>query len=197
MARGVIDLRDVWYAVSGIAVFLSLAYLRLIKQKFGNRKQIYRRFQTGIMLFVGIAVLTNIVGSSIPGRLDLTENQAYTLSSATKKTLSDLSDVVNITVFASGKLPVQLQSIERDLKDILRDYQSFGGSNIAVSYKDPLADPQAAEEAQSFGVNPIQFNVVGQTEFQSQAAYLGLAVFYASNHESIPVIQKLRILNIS
>ena len=50
MARGVIDLRDVWYAVSGIAVFLSLAYLRLIKQKFGNRKQIYRRFQTGIML---------------------------------------------------------------------------------------------------------------------------------------------------
>ena len=63
-----------------------------------------------------------------------------------------------------------------------------------MSYKDPLVDPQAAEEAQSFGVNPIQFNVVGQTEFQSQAAYLGLAVSYASNHESIPVIQKTSIL---
>ena len=190
MARGVIDLRDVWYAFSGIAVFLSLAYLRLIKQKFGNRKQIYRRFQTGITLFIGIAVLTNIVGSSIPGRLDLTENQAYTLSGATKKTLSDLSDVVNVTVFVSGKLPVQLQSIQRDLKDILRDYQNFGHGNITVAYKDPLADPQAAEEARSFGVTEIQFNTVGQTEFQSQAAYMGLAVSYASNHESIPVIQK-------
>ena len=109
MARGVIDLRDIWYAISAIAIFLSLAYLRLLKQRFGNQRAVYRRFQTGIVFFVGIAVLTNIVGASIPGRLDLTQNSAYTMSPATKKTLTGLSDVVNITVFVSGKLPTQLQ----------------------------------------------------------------------------------------
>jgi len=189
MSRGVVDLRDLWYSLSVILVFLSLAYLQLLKRRFGNRKSLYRSYKIGILLFIGIAILTNIVGSRIPGRLDLTQNHVYTLTKATKRTLADLNDVVNITIFASNELPAQFQPILRDTKDTLRDYQTFGKGNIVVSYKNPSGNPKIAQEARSLGIREVQFNVIGQEEFKLKKGYLGLAVSYAGKSETIPFIQ--------
>ena len=58
MARGVIDARDLWYFLSLTAVFLGFAWLNLIKNKFGNRKKVYRNYQVAVMLLTGIAVLS-------------------------------------------------------------------------------------------------------------------------------------------
>ena len=75
MSRGVIDSRDLWYFISITVAFLGLAYLYLIKRRFGTQKPIYRNCRLGIMLVIGIAVLTNVVGARIPGRIDLTQNK--------------------------------------------------------------------------------------------------------------------------
>lgn len=189
MSRGVIDLRDLWYFLSVVLIFLSLAYLQLLKRRFGNRKSLYRSYKIGVLLFIGIAILTNVVGARIPGRIDLTQDRLYTLTDSTKKTLSNLNDVVNITLFASGELPAQLQPVLRDVKDTLRDYQTFGRGNIVVTTKNPSGDPQVAQEAGSLGVREVQFNVVGQEEFKLQNGFLGLAVSYAGESEAIPFIQ--------
>lgn len=189
MARGVIDLRDVWYLLSAIAVFLSLAYLQLLRRRFGNRKNLYRRYQAGMALFVGIAILTNIVGSRIPGRLDLTEGNLYTLAAETRQVLGEVPDVVSLTLYASDQLPAQLQPTLRDVKDTLRDYDTMGGGNVAVTTVNPDADPQIAQEAQSRGIQPVQFNVVGQQELQVKSGYLGVAVAYGGATETIPFVQ--------
>lgn len=193
LSRGVIDVRDVWYFISATALFLSLAYLELMKRRFGNRKSLFRSFQKGVFLFSGIAILTNVVGSRIPGRLDLTQDRVYTLSSPTRKTLGALTDVVHITLYASSALPAQFQPILRDTKDLLRDYVTYGRGNITVVYKNP-SEPQVAQEAGSLGVREIQFNVVGQEEFQVKTGYLGLAVAYAGKHETLPFIEDTRDL---
>lgn len=189
MSRGIIDLRDLWYFLSAIVVFISSAYLLLLKRRFGNRRSLYRSYQLGITIFIGIAVLTNIVGSRIPGRIDLTQDRLYTLTDATKKTLGDLNDVVNVTLFASNELPAQLQPVLRDTKDMLRDYQTFGKGNIVVSYKNTSGNQQVAQEASSLGVREVQFNVVGQDQFQVKTGFLGLAVSYAGKNEAIPFVQ--------
>lgn len=188
MARGVIDLRDLWYFLSAIVIFLSLGYLLLLKRRFGNRRSLYRSYQIGVALFIGIAILTNIVGSRIPGRIDLTQDRRYTLTKATKKTLNELNDIVNVTLFASSELPAQLQPVLRDTQDMLRDYQTLGKGNLAVSFKNP-SDSQVAQEATSMGVREVQFNVVGQGEFQLKTGFLGLAVSYAGKNETIPFVQ--------
>lgn len=193
LSRGVIDVRDVWYFVSATALFLSLAYLELMKRRFGNQKSLYRSFQKGIFLFIGIAILTNVVGSRIPGRLDLTQDQVYTLLSPTRKTLGTLTDVVNITLYASSALPAQFQPILRDTKDLLRDYVTYGRGNVIVVFKNP-SEPQVAQEAGGLGVREIQFNVVGQEEFQVKTGYLGLVVAYAGKHETLPFIEDTRDL---
>jgi ABC-type uncharacterized transport system involved in gliding motility auxiliary subunit len=194
MSRGVIDLRDLWYFFSAVFIFLSLAYLQLLKRRFGNRKSLYRSHKIGIALLVGIAILSNAIGSLIPGRIDLTQGRLYTLTTVTKKTLSQLNDVVNITLFASSELPAQLQPVLRDTKDILRDYRIFGKGNIVVAIKNPSGGAEIANQAESLGVSAVRFNVIGREEFQLKQGYLGLAVSYAGEHEAIPFIQDTKDL---
>lgn len=189
LARGVIDLRDMWYLLSATAVFLSLAYLQLLRRRFGNRKGLFRRYQTGMALFVGIAILTNVVGSRIPGRLDLTQGNLYTLTTETRQVLDDVPDVVNLTLYASDQLPAQMQPTLRDVKDTLRDYDIMGGGNVVVSSVNPDTDSQVAQEAQSRGIQPVQFNVVGQQELQVKSGYLGVAIAYSGATETIPFVQ--------
>ncbi len=189
LSRGVIDLRDVLYFLSVSAVFLSLTYLSLIKNKLGNHANYYRNYKIGVGLLILITILIGITGSRIPGRIDLTEDGRYTLSEGTKKLLNSLNDIVNITVFSSERLPAQLGPLQRDVKDTLRDYQTLGKGNIIVTYKDPDSDPAARNEAAMLGIRQAQFNLIGQEEFQLKTGYLGLVVSYGDRHETIPFIR--------
>lgn len=188
MSRGVIDLRDVLYFGSFIAVFISLSYLQITKLRFGNQKPIFRNLSTSVLLLVAIAIMINIVGSRIPGRLDLTANQIYQLSPVTKEVLVELDDVVNIKLFASSDLPAQLRPVLREAKDLLRDYQLFGSGKIQVTTIDPGSDESAANEANSIGIQPVQFNVVDQDALSLKRGYFGLAVQYAGESEIIPIL---------
>lgn len=189
MSRGVLDVRDLWYAITATVVFLSVAYLRLAKAKLSSQKAVYSQHRVFVSLIVAIAVVSNVVGDRIPGRIDLTASGQYTLSSATKEILGNLPDLVTINVYASSQLPAQLQPVLRDVKDILRDYSAKGHGDVVVRYKDPDKDTIIAEEAKNNGVNQIQFNVVGQSEFQVKKGFFGLSVTHAGYHQSIPYIQ--------
>lgn len=194
ISRGVIDVRDVWYFVSLSAVFLGLTYLNLVKSKYGNRKSAYRNYQTGLTIMLGIFVLSNIVGAKIPGRIDLTEEKIYTLSPATKDIVSHLPDIVNISFYASDKLPAQLQPVLRETKDTLADYQKTSQGKIKVVYKNPSVDSEAAKEANSQGIQPVRFNVVSQEEFQVKDGYLGIAIAYGGKNETIPFVENINDL---
>jgi len=189
MARGVIDLRDLWYFISISAAFLVITHLLLLKSKFGNQKKVFRSFQLGTLLLVGIIAMTNVIGTRIPGRVDLTEEKLYTLSETTKETLDNLDDIVEITFFASNKLPSPLQPTLREIKDVLNDYKTLGKGNIKVETKYPSGNDKAAKEAASLGVQKIPFDVIRAEERQLNYGYLGLAVSYGGEHESLPFIE--------
>jgi len=189
MARGVIDVRDVLYFISAISIFISVAYLQLLKLQIGNKAALFRKYQFGVALFTGCALLINLVGAQIPGRIDLTQNNLYTVSPSTKKILTNLPDIVTITLYISHELPAQLQPTLRDVRDIIRDYKTFGKGNIIISSKDPSASPAIAQEAQAAGIREMQFNMVSNEEFKLKNGYAGIAISYAGKNESIPYIQ--------
>lgn len=194
MSRGVIDLRDLWYFISFTLVFLSFSYLNLIKNKYGNRKEAYRNYQIAFLCLVGIVILSNNIGSRIPGRIDLTKEKVYTLSSATKEIAANLPDIVNITLYSSDKLPAQFQPVLRETKDVLTDYQTASKGKIKVVYKNPSESGDIVKEATSMGIQSVRFNVVSQEEFQVKDGYLGIAVSYGGKHEAIPFVQSVNDL---
>ena len=194
VARGVIDLRDVVYFVGVIAAFLSLAHWLLLRDRLNRSGPLYRNLRLGTLLVVGIAVVANLFGRHIPGRLDLTAENLYTLSRGTKTILSDLDDLVTITLFVSKELPTQVTLTERDVNDVLRDFRRYGRGNVQVLRKHPDQSTGVREEAQSLGVQPVQFNVIRREELQLKQGWLGIAVQYADRHEAIPFVGNPRNL---
>ncbi len=190
IARGVIDLRDVLYFGSVTAAFLALSYFALMREKLSRTRPSYRRLRIGTIALVGVAVLVSLLGSRVRGRLDLTPGKAYTLSRPTRAILSRLDDLVTVKFFRSGNLPPQILPVRRDVEDLLRDLDAAGGSNLEVLYLSPEEDDEVRREAANLGINPVQFNVYGQDEFQVRQGYLGIAIQYAGQSEAIPFVRQ-------
>ena len=189
LGRGVIDLRDVIYFVSLAGVFLALAYGALLGRKLAPGAGA-RRLKLGVGMLAASLIVVNLLGSYIGGRLDLTPGNAYTLSPATGRIVRDLNDIVTVKVFASTELPAEVALMKRDVDDLLRDLRSAGHGQVRILERDPSDDEAARREAESLGIQPVQFNVIGQAELQVKQGYLGLAVQHGGQTETIPFVQR-------
>jgi ABC-2 type transport system permease protein len=194
VARGVIDLRDVVYFVALGAAFLALAFWLLQRERLSHGSRLYRNLRLGTLVIVAIAIFANLFGRHIPGRIDLTAERLYTVSRGTRQILGDLNDVVTITLFASRELPAQVKPLERDVSDVLRDFERYGRGNIQVIRKHPDRSEDARQESQRLGITPVQFNVVRREELQLKQGWLGVAVGYAGESEVIPFVGDTRNL---
>src|SRR3970282_1408795 len=99
--------------------------------------------------------------------------RAYTLSPATRRLVRGLDDIVTIKLFASRELPAEVALMKRDLDDLLGDLRSAGKGRIRIVERDPAEDADARRDAQTIGIQPVQFNVVGRSELQVKGAHLG------------------------
>jgi ABC-type uncharacterized transport system involved in gliding motility auxiliary subunit len=184
MGRGVIDLRDVIYFVSSPGSSwrwpMAPCWAGLLPGAAGGSA-----WGGAVTVAGGV----NLLGSYIGGRLiDL--GHAYTLSPATLEIVGSLDDLVTIKVFASHELPTEVALMKRDLDDLLRDLRTAGKGRIRVTERDPADDAAARREAQSLGIQPVQFNVIGQSELQVKEGYLALAIQHGSGTETIPLVQR-------
>ncbi len=190
IGRGVIDLRDAVYFVSLAGVFLALAYGALLGRKLSRHGEARPRLRLGVGLVVAILAVVNLLGSYINGRLDLTPGHAYTLSSGTKQIVGRLPDLVTIKEFASNALPTDVSLMKQDMDDLLRDIRSASHGKIRIETENPSSDSAAASDARSLGVEPVQFNVVGNSSLQVKQGYFGLAILYQGRRQVIPFVNE-------
>ena len=188
VARGVIDLRDVVYFLSTAGLFLAMAVALLVKQRLSQQRQSYQRLRIGVTTLLGLVVVTNLLGENIRGRFDLTREDLYTLSSGSKETLGNLSDLVTLKLFISDQLPSELQPTLRDVRDLISDLNRAGGSNLVVENLNPSDNDEVAAEARSLGIIENEFNVLRDDEFEVRRGWFGLALLYAEKQEVIPFI---------
>jgi ABC-type uncharacterized transport system involved in gliding motility auxiliary subunit/ABC-type transport system involved in multi-copper enzyme maturation permease subunit len=189
ITRGVIDLRDLVYFLSVAGVFLVLAYMVQMGRKLAPKGETLKRLRLGTALLIAAIVALNLFGRHIGGRLDLTPGKVYTLSPATKQLLGSLQDIVLLKFFASREMEPQFELRKRDIKDLLDDFRAAGSGMVRVTESDPASDSEVASEAQTLGIPPVQFNVVGQSQFNVREGYLGIAVQYAGETRTIPLVQ--------
>ncbi|MBT8479022.1 MAG: Gldg family protein, partial [Gemmatimonadetes bacterium] len=191
ITRGVLDLRDIVYFVSITVAFLGLAYLMIERGRLNLKGGAWRTLRLGVLGILLICVAVNLLGRHIRGRLDLTPGKTYTLSTTTRTVLENLDDVVTIKFFASPELPPQVDLVKRDVEDLLADYAAAGGDNLQLLRFSPsAADPEAQAEAERMSVPAIQFNVLGQEEFQVRQGYLGISIQYADQTSNVPFVRQ-------
>jgi len=142
-----------------------------------------------IVLYLAVVVLINVVGLTRFVRLDLTENKMYSLSEVSKETVSSLAEPLTIKAFFSKELPPPYNTTERYLRDLLSEYGLHANTNFNYSFHDVGPDsPENQKLAKSFGIRPVQVQVVQQDELKYKNAYMGLVMIHGDAVEKLPTI---------
>ncbi|HBG77023.1 MAG TPA: ABC transporter [Clostridiales bacterium] len=111
-----------------------------ILQSFKSKKFKYGGYATLITVIVIAAVIVvNLVSDRIPLRIDLTQNQLYTLSEQTEDVLKNLKD--DVTIYYVG----EQSSVSPVVKEIVQRYTK-NSKHIHTGYIDPVRDPLTAKK---------------------------------------------------
>ena len=147
----------------------------------------------GFVIFIVVAIalvsLGNLVSRNFFFRLDLTENQIYSLSPSSKVILEKIDDFLTAKVYFSENLPGQYGNTRRYLQDILEEYAAYSDGNFRFEFYRPDDDEKLALEAQKSGIQPVQLQVLENDKFEVKRIYMGMALLYGDKREVLPVIQ--------
>ena len=146
------------------------------------------------LIILGILAVLNFFFLRHFGRIDLTQDKRYTLTSSTKGVLRNLDDIVTIKLYFSKKLPSYLVNLKRDITDILDEYKAYSGGNLSVKFIDPTENPTLQQELRFMGIPQVQLNIIEKDQAQLTNVYLGMAIFYTDKKEVIPFISDTRNL---
>lgn len=185
ISRGVLDFRDIFYFVAFIFLFLSLAYFLLIKDKYPKQHKYLRNTKIATSLFVVIAFLVGTLGQVIPGRIDFTSDQRYTLSESTVSVINNFQDQLTIDYYASSNLPIEFQTELRRVSDMLTDYSKASSGKILINNREPDKDESVKSEAEASGIQQIRFSVNSDDSSQVVVGYFGIFLTYQDQKDVI------------
>lgn len=136
-----------------------------------------------LVLFLSVNLITSltIVGT----RLDVTEQQLYTLSEETRNTLDSIQEPITLRLYLSSALvneepAIRLHS-ERVI-ELLKTYELLSGGMVDFQQVDPVSLSVEEDEALGIGIAPLQLSI-------NDRAYFGLvATNSLDNIEVIPYL---------
>ena len=84
-------------------------------------------------MYMLAVVLINMAGLTLFARFDLTGGRSLSLSEASRKVVSTLSEPLTIDVFYSRNLPPPYNNVEQYLRDLLEEYAVYN-QKLANTY---------------------------------------------------------------
>ncbi len=160
ISRGVLKTGDLVYFLSVAALFIIFSIGHLGRH-FRKRIKTWSCYASALIIYFCInnRFLTNHLG-----RLDLTEDQRFSLNEATKSVLHDLREPVHISIFLDGDLPNGFHQLQQATINLANDLKSYAGDKLDFTVIDPLEGSQ--EEQQAFtdalvsrGIYPTNLSV--------------------------------------
>ncbi|MEL6546931.1 MAG: GldG family protein [Myxococcota bacterium] len=162
---------------------------------------------------IGSLVMANMIGWNAFGRLDLTGDQRFTLSPATRTMLDRLEDPVTIRAYFSEQMSPRYSNNRRYVRDILDEYYAVSGGQVVYEFIDPVAEETEEDrekkkdlkrdlfgrivrektsvetELEQQGIAAVQDQVVEGDGIQNRKVYMGIVVKHGDDSEVIPVVQ--------
>lgn len=140
------------------------------------------------LLLIAIVVVANLIARQLFFRIDLTENNQYTLSPATKDILRNLEQPVTVTAYFSENMPPNIAKARRDFQEMLVEYRSLSNGYVDYQFINPDEESEQ-QEAMQTGIQPVMINVREKDQAKQQQAYLGAVISLGDQQEVLPFIQ--------
>ena len=140
------------------------------------------------LLAVAFIVAVSVTNQVFKGwRVDLTENNLYTLSDGTRSLLANLEGTVNLNFYfsdqASQAMP-SLRNYANRVREMLEEFEAEADGNIRLNVIDPLPFSEDEDRAAQFGLQGVRLGT------SPDAVYMGLAgTDSIDNEEIIPFFQ--------
>ncbi len=189
ITRGVLDLRDLYYYLSIVGVFLTLNLFSLEKLRWHGNPSSKKHRMWGALatLFVLNFVAANFWLAPITAaRADMTRQHIYSLSSSTKQELQHLAEPLVIRAYFSPRTHPLLAPLVPRIKDLLSEYQVASKGHVRVQFIDPTADPEKEQEAASkYGIRPVPFQTNSRYQSSVVNSYFDIVVSYGDQFETL------------
>ena len=133
----------------------------IIKKDF-IKNSMFINFLIGLVVFVSInIILAKII---INKKIDLTQDNLFTLSSNTKNIVKNLNEQIKIQLFFSESLSrdiPQIRDFEKRVRELMISYTKLS-SNIKLETYDPLPFTDLEDLANTYGIQGLQLNQEGE-----------------------------------
>ncbi|MFT6990921.1 MAG: ABC-type uncharacterized transport system involved in gliding motility auxiliary subunit [Paraglaciecola sp.] len=133
-----------------------------------------------VVVFFALVFVNNQLLSS--ARLDLTENQVYSLSVGSKQVLKEIDEPINLYFFFSDKASKNMTSLRNyanRVESLLTEYETLANGKLKLQVLDPQAFSEQEDQADQFGLTAANIGVAGE------AIYMGLAGTNALDEQKI------------
>ncbi len=118
------------------------------------------------LLFVAAVVISGTLFRS--ARIDLTENQLYTLSDGTRRVVAKLEEPINLTFYFSDSLAQdapQLRTYANRVREMLEEIAAGSAGKVVLQVIDPLPFSEDEDRATSSGLQGVPVGSGGQNLF--------------------------------
>jgi ABC-type uncharacterized transport system involved in gliding motility auxiliary subunit len=133
-----------------------------------------------VVVFFSLVFVNNQLFSSM--RLDLTENQVYSLSEGSKQVLKEIDEPINLYFFFSDKASKNMTSLRNyanRVESLLNEYNTFANGKLKLQVLDPQAFSEQEDQADQFGLTAANIGAAGE------AIYMGLAATNALGEQQV------------
>ncbi|MGB5682205.1 MAG: Gldg family protein, partial [Polyangiales bacterium] len=108
-----------------------------------------------LLIVAGILVLLNVLAASFRSpRIDLTRNGLFSLAEGSERLAASLTDRVEVTAYFTENLPPPFNATERQVRDLLSEYEAAADGQIVVRFVNPN-DETSQQAAMADGVQPV------------------------------------------
>ena len=187
ITRGVLDLRDLYFYVSVLAVFLALNVYAVDAHGWAADGDAARHRGRRVVLGLVAAnfLVANFWLSSVQFlRWDVTEGNQYSISDATRSYLRQLREPLLMRGYFSAKTHPLLAPLTPRLQDLLTEYEVAGGGRVRVEIIDPANEPELEDEANTkYGIRPVPFQVADRYQAALVSSYFDVLVQYGDEYE--------------
>lgn len=118
------------------------------------------------VLFIAVVILSNAFLKG--ARLDLTENQLYTLSEGTKNILGGIEEPVNLYFFFSEQTSRNIPSLRTystRVREMLDEFVLHSDGKLNLQVIDPVPFSEEEDRASQFGLQAIPVGAAGESVY--------------------------------
>ncbi|MEA1787641.1 gliding motility-associated ABC transporter substrate-binding protein GldG [Arenibacter sp. GZD96] len=137
-------------------------------------------------------ILINVLASVLHTRIDLTEDNRYTLTEQALQVVKGFKNPVIIDVLLDGNLPSEFLKLKVETRQILEEF-AFQNANIKFNFIDPLKDGAQADaviaELQGLGLTPVNSTIEENGKVSQEILFPWAMVNYRDNTVKVPLLK--------